>query len=356
MSHVRHSNIHHFRCAAERPTSLYRCLRPIKRHWVAFAKKQQFPCGKVEKAQTGRALSVSRNHQIEEILMTIAIQSPMRSHAFNPNILPLPEWQFDLVENVSLWPNSRPFEAVAAAREQDRHRARHLKKSIDPTARQLGQWLEAATDQRLLPLSCASSFYMRTCRRKLLGSLMKTIYGMGCGEFQLLAVTLIHPAWLFKAGDLHRADPKAIRKQLRRYLERAGVINADGILWMALHGEFNGTGYQLHYHGVASGKKAELINTLYGRFGFISTADIQHPVETSDVYDVTGWLSYCLKSYWQHKAKYIGKDGKTHTGKKQQLRHQQHEEYLMWMSKQHLLNLIIESGFPSKAVGNGGER
>lgn len=276
--------------------------------------------------------------------------SPLTTHAYNPNRLPVPTWQYDLVEWTSFAGN-RGFETIADAREEDRRRARRLQRSKDPNAQALGQWLEEATAARLLPLSPASAFYMRTCRRKLIGSVQAHVYGRDLCDLEVMAFTLIHPAWFYRAGDLHKADPKAIRKQLQRWFDRAGITAADGILWGALHGEFNGTGYQLHYHGIATGTKADLIRNLYGRFGFVRTDDMQHPVECTDTYDLAGWLSYCLKSYWPQKLKYLDANGKTRRGQKQELQQPQYEEVLMWMAKQHLLSLIIHSGFPREGWG-----
>ena len=197
---------------------------------------------------------------------------------------------------------------------------------------------------------------MRTCRRKLLGAVMAHIYGEGLCDTEVKAFTLIHPAWFYKAGTLHEIDPKAIRKHLRRCFDRVGITAAEGALWAALHGEFDGNGYQLHFHGVAAGAKATLICKLYSRNGFDRTADIQQPINCKDVYDLSGWLSYCMKSYWPQRLKYIDKHGKPRRGRKQGLQRPQLEEFLMWMSKQHLLSLIIHSGFSSTAwghVGNG---
>ena len=288
--------------------------------------------------------------------MITVIRSPLASHAFNPNTLFVPPWQYDPVETMGLVSGTKPFETIRFAREEDRKRARWLMDSTDPETREFGRWLDMATVQRQLPLSPASCFYMRACRRKLLGAVLETVYGMGYCDVEFVAITMIHPQWFFKAGDLHKADPKAIRKQLRRWFERAGVIAADGFFFGALHGEFDGTGYQLHFHGIARGKKAQLIGKLYGRFGFISTAGIQHPVECEDVYDLGGWLGYSLKSYWLQKLKYDDKNGNTKRGKKQRLGKLQHEEILMWMAKQHLLSLIIYSGFSSAPWGRMGKR
>ena len=280
--------------------------------------------------------------------------SLLTTHAYNPNRLPVPSWQYDLVDWMPRG-SSLGFETIAAARAEDRKRARRLQRSCNPDAQVLGKWLEEAADKKFLPLSPSNSFYMRTCRRKLLGAVMAHVYGLGLCDLDVMAFTLIHPGWFYKSGDLNKADPKAIRKQLQRWLDRAGITAADGIFWAALHGEFDGTGYQLHYHGIASGKKADLIRNLYGQFGFISTDDIQQPVKCKDAHDLADWMSYCLKSYWLQKLKYIGQDGKLHKGKKTELQQPQYEEVLMWMARQHLLSLIIHSGFRESTMGIGGE-
>ena len=73
-------------------------------------------------------------------------------------------------------------------------------------------------------------------------------------------------------------------------------------------------------------------------FGFVTTENIQHPVECSEVYDLAGWLSYCLKSYWPQKLKYIDEHGKPRRGKKRGLQQPQYEEVLMWMARQRVLS------------------
>ncbi|MFT3989011.1 hypothetical protein [Aestuariivirga sp.] len=230
-------------------------------------------------------------------------------------------------------------------------RARRLSRSSDPDARVLGKWLDAATKEALLPMSVASSVYMRTARRNLLGALMARLEKDGWQESSIVAVTIIHPKWYFRAGALHEADPRNIKKQLQNSLERFGVTAEEGIFWAALDGEFDGDGYQLHFHGIATGPKANLIRCMSGRVGFTSTSTIQRPIECSNVSDLRGWLSYSLKSYWIERRRYLNSHGKPRRTSKRALGTPQTQEVLMWLAAQHLESLMIHSGLGSNPWG-----
>ena len=284
-------------------------------------------------------------------------KSPLKTHAFDPNTLPIPKPTHSLTKTLLPVGKRKGFETIKEAREEDRKRAGWLIKAADPKAHRLGHWLNEATKTRLLPLSPASSFYMRMCRRKILGAVHLSLHRHGYADADFTAYTLIHPKWFFDAGNLHNADPKKLRKQLRRWLEQAGVIAADGLFFAVLHGCFDGVGYQLHYHGIVSGEKIEKLKAMSGRFGFTPTADIDQPIEIEAVTDMPGWLSYCMKPYWTQQLWYIDRNGeRKRQRKKSRIKHPHHEEVLMWMSKQHLFSLIIHSGFSSSPwgrLGNG---
>lgn len=273
-------------------------------------------------------------------------KSPLASHAFNPTVIPKPKSKYNLAKTFLSSANSPGFETALSSREEDKKRARWLLNHGDRAMQQVGQWLKDATEQRELPLSPASSLYMRTCRQKLHGAVHRHIHRAGYADEDIHVFTLIHPKWFFPAGELHQADPKKIKKHLRRCFEHAGILAAEGLLFAGLHGDYDGTGYQLHYHGIAVGDKAGLINSLSGKYGFVTTPTIYRPVQCVPIGDVPQQLSYCLQSWWPKKLRYIDENGIPRRQRKRgRIPHPQHEEILLWMARQHLLSLVLVNGF-----------
>ena len=205
----------------------------------------------------------------------------------------------------------------------------------------LGKWLGEATAERHLPLSPASSFYMRSCRRRLLGAIHQHFNDSGFADSHIRVFTIINSRWFIPAGSLSACSAASIKAKFRRYLERALVIDAEGLLFAGLHGSFDGAGYQLHYHGIVAGDKVKALENLRGNFGFVSSKDIYRSLQFEKLNDPPRQISYTLQSWWPFDPQ--PSEAFAH-GKRRRLPPDSHAEFLLWMANQNLMDLIVMSG------------
>ena len=96
-------------------------------------------------------------------------KSPFANRAVNPWRFSFPRPEYDLAITLKQEGALSGFETKPEARAEDQFRASSLLK-LGGDHTELGQWLGKATTDKLLALSCASSFYMRETRRRLLGA------------------------------------------------------------------------------------------------------------------------------------------------------------------------------------------
>jgi hypothetical protein len=258
--------------------------------------------------------------------------SPLSSRAFDPYRLPKPDVCFDLRQTLS------DFETLAAARREDSVRAEGLLTCDLSGAKEFGFWLADVTAVGDFPLTGASSVYYRQLRRRVLGEVQRLAVDLGYTIREMAVFTLIHPNWYWESGALRQCRPRKLKAVMRRYYERSGIVEAAGLLFSGLHGEYDGRGYQLHYHGWAAEEKAEAVEELRGKFGFKTTATIYRPVEITDVTDFPKQLSYCLKSYWVQKIR------GSCWSKKVRLPTPQHEEVLLWQAQHSAFDIMLMIG------------
>src|SRR4051794_28877877 len=101
--------------------------------------------------------SAPKSHASKGLL---AMNSPLKRYAFDPNRIPAPSPRYNLARTLISGGGNPGFETRAEARQEDRLRARRLKKSSDSALAQFGRLLEEATAEKALLLSCASALYM----------------------------------------------------------------------------------------------------------------------------------------------------------------------------------------------------
>ncbi len=273
------------------------------------------------------------------------IKSPLCPRAFDPRRVPPPEREYDLAHTLQADRNRCGFETKAQARTEDGYRATSLIKWEGDHA-VLGKLLSESTAKHQLLLSCASSFYFRVCRRRLLGNVHKHFHDRGYPDSAMSTFHIINKKWFVPEGHLKDFPAAKIKQNFTRYLECAGVISASGLMFAGLHGSFDDTGYQLHYHGIVAGDKLDALRGMRKKFGFSSSADIYRPIVIEKLNDPPRQISYCLQSWWPYEPA----DG-SNNGKRQRLPEAAHAEFLMWMSKQNLMDLVVMSGM---RIGKGG--
>lgn len=263
---------------------------------------------------------------------------PFRNRAFNPLRLPLPSPEFDFVKTLKAKGKLKGFETVVDSRVEDLFRVKALV-GLGGNHAILSNQLKKATDTEHLPLSPASHFYMRENRLRLVGAVHEYFHERGFPDSEIFAFTLIHQKWFVAGGSLSMQSAAKIKAKLLRYLERAGVTAADGLLFAGLHASFDDTGYQLHFHGIVAGDKVRALRKLLGKFGFVSTERIYRPLKIGKLVNPARQISYCLQSWWPHEPAEV-----PFGGKRRRLPPNAHAEFLMWMANQNLLELVVMSG------------
>ena len=207
---------------------------------------------------------------------------------------------------------------------------------------ELGKWLVRATSDKLLPLSSASSFYMRECRRRLLGAVHEHFHDQNFSDSDISTCHIIHPKWLIPEGRLKDLPAAQVKQNFTRYLERTGVSKAEGLLFAGLHGSFDGTGFQLHYHGIVAGDKLDALRGMNNKFGFASSKDkIYRPIIFGKLKNPPRQISYCLQNWWPYEPQ---PPDPLFYGKRRRLPTDAHAEFLLWMAQQNLMDLIVMNG------------
>lgn len=143
----------------------------------------------------------------------------------------------------------------------------------------LADRLEAATETLIAAPTLASALDMRDRRLQLAARLLELIENQPELQPQM-TFTAIHSTWGFSASGLMAVNAGQINNQFRTHLNRAKVTKASGYLFAYLHGEFEPSSrqFQLHFHGLCAGEKAQALHQLRNRQGFVRTDTIYRPI------------------------------------------------------------------------------
>jgi hypothetical protein len=273
----------------------------------------------------------------------------MQKYIQNPKRLRVPERQYDPAKSVEEHDVIINFESKASVRTQDQLRAKSLQAG-DAASVVLGNQLSAAIENHQIPQSFASNTFYRELRRRLVGELL-SFTTVHCGEGVFTPFTLVPPKLRYTLEELADVKGDKAKNLVLRLLRQHGIFTAPGWLFAGLHGEWDGTHFQLHFHGIATGEKAELLPLLRNSPSLKPTVEVDKPlmlsptIDGDDILNLMRWYTYCLQSFWPSRELFLGTDGKT---KRQRIKRRMAKpveaEALKWMSMRNLGEIVIFSG------------
>jgi hypothetical protein len=128
-----------------------------------------------------------------------------------------------------------------------------------------------------------------------------------------IAATLIPGGQAVPTGDLRDFSPKRFGDMLRQQLRRAGA--GSHIIVGGIDGDYDEIHqlWQPHFHFVAPAALKPTLDELRDRF-YPNSDRVYRPVLTQPVKDPARQVSYCVKSYWLQKVRYLDGAGEKRTG------------------------------------------
>ena len=132
-------------------------------------------------------------------------------------------------------------------------------------------------------------------------------------------------------GDLRDFSPKRFGDMLRQQLRRAGA--GSQVIVGGIDGEYDEMHqlWQPHFHLIAPAALGPTFDELRGRF-YPKSDRVYRPVLTQPVNDPARQVSYCVKSFWPQKVRYLDDAGKKRTSPRR-LDNALHVEWLAWRDR-----------------------
>jgi len=233
--------------------------------------------------------------------------------------------------------------------------------NVDEALDLAGDMDSAALEDRLVLLTMASSLYMRKMRSLVIGNLWPLVENLRLAPAR--TATLLPTGMWVPASDLDRVDPNRLMHRLRRDCQRVGIDKASGYLIAVLHAEFDvrREGYDFHYHLVAGGEKAWLLERLRCLKKY--SAPRSEPweqgmpdrprvwVSSKPLNNLPDPLTYILKSYYPHRPTKLVDGGPEIQRSEAGWRIPEpfHTQWLLWMNRWTISDHILLIGLrPSK--------
>lgn len=276
--------------------------------------------------------------------------------------VPMPAKAFRLDSKKAKQKHFGEFESEDSAYLEDKRRAKLLKQGRFHSTGKLAKKLKRL-EKRLLsdeaPKSLASSRYMRGVRLRICGHLWKMFETKQPKSLRFF--TLIPRNWEIAAGHLQDFCPVRALRNFRRILNLYGANTAKGFFYAAIHGSFDPISkkYQLHLHGLASGKMVEVLERLRQTKNLIST---KRDLETENVRqrvsvsrkridNLPRTVSYTLKAFWPSRIGKAQADDQSIPAGKRRIPNPYHAEYLLWLDRLETHNLILTIGLSASRHG-----
>ncbi len=253
------------------------------------------------------------------------------ARALDPWAFPLPRPEFDARELVG------GFETVGKAKAERGLRVRHLRMAGAIEHGRLADKLEACAPKA----RCRSAACPICCRRLRMwftGAALEIL-----GQIpDPVATTLIPGDQAVPADSLRDFSPKRFGGMLRQQLRRTGVGNH--IVIGGIDGEYDEMHrlWQPHFHLIASAALGPTFNEMRGRF-YPRSDRICRPVLTQPVKGPARQVSYCVKSYWLQKVRYLDGAGETRRAPRR-LDNALHADWLVWRDEFPLGDFIFLHG------------
>jgi hypothetical protein len=253
------------------------------------------------------------------------------ARALDPWAFPLPRQEYDVRKLVG------DFETVGKAKAEHDLRVRHLRIAGSFEHQRLADKLESCAPKA----RCRSAACPICCRRLrmwITGAVLENSDKIP----DPIAATLIPGGQAVSTGDLWDFSPKRFGGTLRQQLRRAGAGNQ--VIVGGIDGEYDEMHqlWQPHFHLIAPAALGPTFGELRGRF-YPRSDRVHRPVLTQPVNDPARQVSYCVKSYWPQKVRYLDGAGKKRTSSRR-LDATLHADWLAWRDQFPLADFLFLHG------------
>jgi hypothetical protein len=229
------------------------------------------------------------------------------------------------------------FETAEKAEAEHDLRVRHLRMAGAVEYQRLADKLESCAPKA----RCRSAACPICCRRLrmwFIGAVLEIL-----GEIpDPIVATLIPGDQAVPTGDLQDLLPKRFGDMLRQQLRRTGAGNQ--IILGGIDGEYDKMHqlWQPHFHLIAPAALGPTFDEMRSRF-YPRSDRVYRPVLTQPVNDPAKQVSYCVKSYWPQKVRYLDGTGKKHTSPRR-LDNALHADWLVWRDQFPLADFLFLHG------------
>jgi len=245
------------------------------------------------------------------------------------------------------FPSSRPeydvrelvgdFETVGKAKAEHDLRVRHLRTAVSIEHQRLAYKLKSCAPKA----RCRSAACPICCRRLrmwFIGAVLELL-----GEIpDPIAATLIPGDQALSTSALRDFSPKRFGDMLRQQLRRAGA--GSQIIAGGIDGDYDEMqqSWQPHFHLIAPAALKPTLDELRDRF-YPNSDRVCRPVLTQPVNDPARQVSYCVKSFWPQKVRYLDDAGKERTSPRR-LDDALHADWLVWRDRFSLADFLFLHG------------
>lgn len=203
----------------------------------------------------------------------------------------------------------KKFEKPDKVEAEDRRRINILRRMDKPRLTVLADRLDALDFHANEPTTMASSRFMRLGRIRVIegaaGLLEPKLTTGG-----LYFVTIVPPAWFVPEEELDECDPRAMLRQLRAHLLRAGIGDTFGLIIGHLEAAYcrqkstNRLGFAFHVHLVCDDNAEVVIRRMGAVRSFAPSTDVRQPmrIEALRDDDLRSVLGYCFMAFWRNRA------------------------------------------------------
>lgn len=161
--------------------------------------------------------------------------------------------------------------------------------------------------------------------------------------------TVLIRDWIFTPEELCNVKPAKLLRRFLRILQRAGVYQKRGYIFVGLHGEFNrNTGcFHLHLHGIADGQMVDVIRGLkrLPRFRFDRKRDLRSPIRVTRLRmtNLPYPLLYTVQDWWPGRFT-LSRNGKPRRSGRQRIPEPYHTALLLWLDRWSLADMTLMVG------------
>ncbi len=266
-----------------------------------------------------------------EKAMATKTAASKHARAFDPWSCPPPQAHADIRKLVG------GFETVGAAEAERDLRVRHLRMAGAIEHGRLADKLEAyAPEARCRSAACP--ICCRRLRMWFIGAVLEILSEIP----DPIVATLIPGGRAVPTGNLRDFLPKRFGDMLRQQLRRTGAENH--IVGGGVDGEYDEMHqlWQPHFHLIAPAALGSTFDEMRGRF-YPRSDRVCRPVLKQPVNDPAKQVSYCVKSYWPQKVRYLDGAGKKRTSPRR-LDNALHADWLAWRDQFPLTDFLFLHG------------